>query len=616
MEHWELLLDQLRAEITLREAELDLLHKIDLRLLDPDQTAQDIFSFIVKGTQRLLRSNHTTILMRRSTFLEPTYSNLISVVGQRVLISESLTGLSLEEDRTISVPDLTAKPYRDRYAPLRGYRGARMRSLLATPIQIRGTAVGVLNAESRKPNAFQPVHERMAASVAAQIAIALQQTQTLASTELFADVERLIFADNVYDDEADDVIADETEKVIQEALKRVMSALQQIEHVKHHRADILFLRGDELEIMHSTNPPDVGLTVPVGNSISGRAIREKRTIIVGDVTKEPEYQLATESIRSEIAVPILLGDDNDLAIGVLNVESTEEDAFYDFYQVVLESFAEKVKTLLAFAKLQADVTEALDLRTANEVLAAVGDQTSHIVHRLNNTVGMMRVRIMELQRRNAAGTLDGSDFLTESLDSLRNLAERTLRMPGEVTQTLSPAGGHVDVNESVHRALRQTDPGDKVQVILRLGEDIPSLPLLNFDIVVQNLIQNALDAMPDGGSLAITTSAVIHQKLATGYFQLTVKDNGAGIPPEIRKRIFELNFTTKGTRGAGRGLGLWWVRKFVRSAKGDISIRSTPGSGTEVTVKIPVEPAAGARAAGVGETGQKEESRWDRAETS
>ncbi len=611
MEQWELLLEQLRAELTLREAELDLLHQIDLKLLDPDQSAQDIFSFIVKGTQKLLRSNHTTILMRRSTFLEPMYSNLISVVRQRVPISESLTGLSLWEDRTVSVPDLTAKPHSDRYAPLRGYRGARMRSLLATPIRIRGAAVGVLNAESRKVHAFQPVHERMAASVAAQIAIALQRTQTLDSDVLFADVDRLILASN--DDEID---AEDTQRVVQQALERVMSELQRLEHIEHQQAEILFLRGaDELEVMHSTVRAHIGLMVAVGDSVCGRAIRTGETVIVRDVTKEPEYQPTTESIRSEIAVPILFGED-DIAIGVLNVESAEEDAFYGFYQVVLEAFAEKVKTLLAFAKLRADVTEALELRTANEVLAAVGDRTSHIVHRLNNTVGAMRVRIMELQRRNAAGTLDGSDFLTESLDSLRSLAERTLRMPGEVTQALSPAGGQVDVNESVHRALRQTDPGDKVQVILRLGEDIPPLPLFNFDIVVQNLIQNALDAMPDGGELVITTCAMIHKKLGAGYFQLIVKDNGGGIPPEIRKRIFELNFTTKGTRGAGRGLGLWWVRKFVRSAKGDISIWSTPGSGTAVTVKIPVEPTHGTGAAGIGETGPKEESQWDRAEKS
>jgi signal transduction histidine kinase len=62
-----------------------------------------------------------------------------------------------------------------------------------------------------------------------------------------------------------------------------------------------------------------------------------------------------------------------------------------------------------------------------------------------------------------------------------------------------------------------------------------------------------------------------------------------GIPAEIQRKVFELNFTTKHERGKGLGLGLWWVRNFVRRAKGDITIRSAVGSGTEVTVKIPVD---------------------------
>src|SRR5262249_1532324 len=187
---------------------------------------------------------------------------------------------------------------------------------------------------------------------------------------------------------------------------------------------------------------------------------------------------------------------------------------------------------------------------------------------LNNTVGAMRMRVMELEKMLAAGNLE-SDFLGESLEALRRLAERTLEMPGEVIHELGEEGGNVDVNQSVQRALRQIDPGS-VDVILELGEDIPQLPLFNFDIVVQNLVQNAIDAMPDGGRLVITTCAVINQKLGSGFFHLTVKDNGPGIPPEIRKRIFDLNFTSKGSQGAGLGLGLWWVRKFVRRAMGDI----------------------------------------------
>ncbi len=101
------------------------------------------------------------------------------------------------------------------------------------------------------------------------------------------------------------------------------------------------------------------------------------------------------------------------------------------------------------------------------------------------------------------------------------------------------------------------------------------------------LLQNALDAMPDGGTLSVCTLAVHPQEQVTGYVQLTVGDTGVGIAPDVLKRVFDLNFTTKGTRGKGLGLGLWWVRNFVRRAKGDIAVRSVPGSGTEVSVKIP-----------------------------
>src|SRR5689334_10801399 len=136
MEEWDRLLNELRAELTLREQELDLLHQIDIRLMEPEKSTQGLFEFIVQETAELLDATHTTILLRRSTFLEPMYSNLRSVVGQRVLVSESLTGLSLDLDDTVNVLDLADSKLRERYTPLQGYVGPEMRSLLATPIRI------------------------------------------------------------------------------------------------------------------------------------------------------------------------------------------------------------------------------------------------------------------------------------------------------------------------------------------------------------------------------------------------------------------------------------------------------------------------------------------------
>jgi GAF domain-containing protein len=142
--------------------------------------------------------------------------------------------------------------------------------------------------------------------------------------------------------------SDTSQQVIQTALEKVMTELQSMEHVRHSGAQIMFLRGDdELEIMHSTNPLDVGLIVPIDRSVSGRAVRERKTVIVADVDQDPEYQrILGDSICSEIAVPILFGGKDELVIGVLNVESEDQDAFHEFYQVVLENFAEKVRTLL------------------------------------------------------------------------------------------------------------------------------------------------------------------------------------------------------------------------------------------------------------------------------
>ncbi len=481
---------------------------------------------------------------------------------------------------------MTAPDYRDLYVPIKGYTGEAMQSLLAVPIKVHETVVGVLNAESTHTDAFTSVHETFMTGIAAQIAIALQRAQLFDRNALFADVEKLIFA------------SADSPHVIQSALQRVMQALRDLEHIELSEAMICFRRGNELQIMHSTKPSDVGLVLGIDESICGRAVRERKTIVLGDVSAEPEYRrLFGSSIQSEIAVPILLSDD-DIAIGVLNVESEEVDAFQGFSQVILESFADKVRVLLAFAKLRSDVTDAMDFRNASDLLIAVGDQTSHMIHRMNNTVGAMRLRLMELQSLQENGRLAQDEFLAESLEALRKLAERTLQMPEEITQLLSQQSNAVDVNAAVHSALGKIQVPGNVSVQLDLCHDLPLLSLYCFDVVIQNLIQNAIDAMPDGGSLYVSTSSVVQAELPVGYVQLMVRDTGTGIPEDIAPKIFDINFTTKDStmKGKGLGLGLWWIRNFVRRANGDIIVTSTVNVGSTFTVKIPFErPAAEVR---------------------
>ncbi|HKR51425.1 MAG TPA: GAF domain-containing protein [Pseudonocardiaceae bacterium] len=579
-EEWEVLLDELRAEFLLREKELELLHAIDLRLLESERPLDETFSFIATGTQELLNSDHTDILLRRGKSLEPVYSSTPFDIRPKVPISESITGQCYSEGIALNVSDLIAQPYLDRYIPIAGYHGEKMRSLLAIPILLHDTTVGVLNSESSRPGAFRHVHVRVATAVAAQIAIAVDRTQIFDRAALFTRVDQLIFEQK------------DSHHAIQLALERVLDALRDPEQIELTGAQIMFRRGQkDLEIVHSTNPLDIGLVLDVDESISGRAVRERKTVILEDVRKDPDYRMLGTTIQSEIVVPILLGNDNAV-IGVLNVESEELNAFGDFHRILLESFADKVRILLAFAKLRADVTDALELRQADDLLVAVGDQTSNMIHRLNNTVGAMRVIIRELQDVGLEnGGIQDSSYLTGPLDTLLQLADRTLEMPQQFTQFLSQESSSVDVNGCVETVLIDLQVPDNVTCDIRLGDNIPALSLYCFDLVVQNLLQNSCDAMPNGGRLTVKTSLIFPPDLLirTGYVQLTISDTGSGIPEDILPHVFELNFTTKREKGKGLGLGLWWVRNFVRRAKGDISISSIMDVGSEVVVKIPVD---------------------------
>jgi signal transduction histidine kinase len=595
MEKWQRLLQDLREEfelrerelllrereLLLREKELEFLHEVDLRILNSAEPLDSTIAFISRRTQELIGSDHSHVLLKRGRYLETVYSSNRNDIGQHIPIEPSLTGQCLTSGEVVNIPDVAAPEYSRRYIPLEGYSGAPMRSLLAVPIKLDESVIGVLNSESVDVRAFRAVHERVSSAIAGQIGIALQRAQLFDRAKLLAEVDQLIFAD------------DPQEDVLQKALEKVMQALLRLKYVQLSGAQILFRREEhqDLEVVHSTNPEDVGLIVSMGESVCGRAVRERRTIIVGDVSQDPDYRrMLGPEIQSEIAVPILIGDDK-VVIGALNIESSEPDAFGGFYKLILENFAEKVTAILAYAKLRADVTEALELRHANDLLVAVGDQTSNMIHRLNNTVGAMRVRVMEIQQ-NCPDEIKSNDFLRESLEGILASAEKTLEMPREITRFLGRTHDTIALNDCIKSTVEEMAIPDDIQVELRLGDHIPTLELFSFDIVMENLIKNAIDAMEQvgGGVLTIETGLVAHGGVQGGYVQLSVKDTGVGIPDEIRASLFGINFTTKREKtGKGLGLGLWWVRNFVKRVEGEINIHSVPGVGTEVVVKLPVD---------------------------
>jgi len=144
-----------------------------------------------------------------------------------------------------------------------------------------------------------------------------------------------------------------------------------------------------------------------------------------------------------------------------------------------------------------------------------------------------------------------------------------------------------DLNQVVERALRlvqhQLDLAT-IQVNLQLD---PALPPVQCDAaqieqVLLALIMNALDAMPQGGNLWLTTRVDPEQSLE----QIVVRDDGSGIPPEILPHIFEPFLTTK-EAGHGVGLGLAISRSILERHHGTIAVESEPGRGTTFKISLP-----------------------------
>jgi CheY-like chemotaxis protein len=136
-----------------------------------------------------------------------------------------------------------------------------------------------------------------------------------------------------------------------------------------------------------------------------------------------------------------------------------------------------------------------------------------------------------------------------------------------------------------------------------IGEDqAPCLvDATELQAAILNLASNAKDAMPNGGSLTITTGSAELEDVADGgaepvrrgrYLSIVVTDTGHGVPPEIRERAFDPFFTTKDV-GKGTGLGLSRFYGFVRQSGGHVRIESAPGAGTSVRLYLPrVEASA------------------------
>ena len=231
-----------------------------------------------------------------------------------------------------------------------------------------------------------------------------------------------------------------------------------------------------------------------------------------------------------------------------------------------------------------------------EKLQALGQLAAGIAHDFGNVLqvvasGTALLRRPGLDAEKQALVLDG---MARAVGNARGLTGRLLAFARR--QPLRPETFGLnerlrDMAELLRRTL-----GSRIRVETELAPDLWPVTADpgQFEVAVLNLAVNARDAMPEGGTLTLTTGHAIldatAERAAGEYVCLTVRDTGTGMPQAVLKRVFEPFFTTK-PPGVGTGLGLPQVHGFVKQSGGDIAIESAPGQGTAVTLLLPRAPA-------------------------
>lgn len=240
-----------------------------------------------------------------------------------------------------------------------------------------------------------------------------------------------------------------------------------------------------------------------------------------------------------------------------------------------------------------DITERKYLEEQlrqSQKLEAVGELAAGVAHDLGNALGIIGSSVQYLIKSCAEG-YPFSEFL-EVIHRNVAQADRTIRGLLSFARPPRPSPAPVDVTRLVEgtcQLLKGEAAKQHIRVVLRCSPDVPWVMAdpEQLQQVFLNLLLNAVQAMPEGGVVTLTTIVDPEGK----QVQIEVADTGLGIPQEHLNRIFDPFFTTK---EGGTGLGLSVSARLIRAQGGHISVSSREGKGSVFTIVLPAVAAGGA----------------------
>ncbi|MBI4565824.1 MAG: PAS domain S-box protein [Planctomycetes bacterium] len=402
-----------------------------------------------------------------------------------------------------------------------------MCSSLTLPLIAHGEAIGVMFFSSRHPDVYRPQHEEFLRGIVGHVAVAIERARLLEQLR-----EKTEFLESVLNHSADAIVVVDTRNRIRswnEGARRMF--------------------GYE---PHEAIGADYSMFLPPELQGTEEATRIKNWVEREGFVTDHECERMAKSGRR-------------LTVNVTSTLVSGRDG-----RVLGRSCI--VRDVTHLKQLQAEVIRSRSL-------AAVGEMAAVIAHEIKNPLAGISGAIQVL--REAIPLTDSRrDVVGEILEQIRRLDD-TVRDLLLFARPAMPDRVELAVEDSIHQAweLLACQPGaTRVRLLLEgaRGVRVAADPRLLNQVWI-NLLQNAIEAMPEGGDVVVRISDATP-------IRVELTDTGTGVSPSNARRLFEPFFSTK-TRGTGLGLAI--SRKIMEAHGGTIGIQSDPGKGTRVILEIP-----------------------------
>ena len=564
-----------------RHERLQLLYQVS-NVIHSTLEAQEALQLIVSEAVRLMNASSGSVVLINPTsgFLEISASqNLPSAATKlKLRIGEGVTGWVARHGRPVRVGDVTQDP---RYVAAR--RGVK--SELAVPLEVNGETRGVINVDSDRTDAFSDDDQELLEQLAVQAAKVIQNTwlyeQLRLKVHLFeslASVSRTINSTLNLD----------------EALRAITREACELMHARMCSLMMIDESREWLDLRASYGAGDSYIKKPrlsVEESLLGVVARRKKPLQVANVQTSGRYQnvevARQEGLVSLLSVPLLFAGQS---IGTLNVYTGRPYNFSNEEIKILSALAELSAIAIEKARLYERIVDVEEQLRQNEKLSALGLLAAEVAHEIRNPLTVMKLLYHSLDLKFPAGDPRAKDtrIIEAKIEHLNKIVEQIL----DFARTTEPKLAPVNLNELVDELgllVRHKLANQNVQLVRDLQSDLPLVmgDAPQLEQAFLNLILNAAEAMPEGGTLTIKSQEMRLPRTSAQptHVVMEFKDTGKGMSAELQKRAFTAVLSTSKAKGTGLGLAI--VGRIIETHRGTIQIKSKIGRGTSMVITLP-----------------------------